>query len=54
MTAPTVPTAHCMRCEKSVTPIKITRITYANKRVAERGRCPHCDAVTSKFVKAGA
>ena len=43
-------TAHCLRCEKSVMPIKITRITYANKRVAERGTCPHCGTTTSKFV----
>ena len=50
MTTPTTPTARCMRCEKSVTPIKVTRVTYPNKRVAERGECPTCGTVTSKFV----
>lgn len=47
-------TAHCMRCGHAVTPIKIHRITYPNKRVAERGECPTCGTTTSKFVKAGA
>lgn len=47
-------TAHCMKCNAKVTPVKVTRVTYPNKRVAERGQCPACGTVTSKFVKASA
>ncbi len=54
MTAPMVQTAHCMKCDKQVMPVKVTRVTYPNGRTAERGQCPHCGKVTSHFVKANA
>lgn len=47
-------TAYCMKCDTKVTPVKVTRVTYPNKRVAERGECPTCGTTTSKFTKAGA
>ena len=47
-------TAHCMKCGHAVEPVKVSRVTYPNKRTAERGTCPHCGTVTMKFVKAGA
>jgi len=47
-------TAYCMTCNVKVEPVKVTRVTYANHRVAERGTCPQCGRTTSKFVKAGA
>jgi len=49
-----MPTAHCLKCGERVTPVNVQRVSYPNGRVAERGACPHCGTVTSKFVKAGA
>ena len=49
-----MPTAHCMKCNERVQPVKVTRVSYPNGRVAERGQCPTCGTTTSKFVKAGA
>ena len=48
------PSAHCMKCGHAVEPVKVTRVTYPNKRVAERGQCPTCGKTTHQFVKAGA
>lgn len=46
--------AHCMKCGADSPTKNVTRVTYPNRRVAERGECAHCGTRTSKFVKAGA
>lgn len=50
--AMTTSTAHCMTCKKQMPTVNVTRVTYPNGRVAERGTCT-CGTKTSKFVKAG-
>ena len=42
-----------MKCGKAVTPVNVKRVTYANRRTAERGTCPKCSGITHKFVKDG-
>lgn len=44
-------TAHCMTCGKTEETVNVTRVTYPNKRTAERGPCKACGTKTHQFVK---